>query len=80
MSAPHDIHNPNPPQTNFAPTLRPYQVDFIARVALEIAAGRRRILPARNDNEPLPPDGATRAWVRLLQIAFAKSRPWARAT
>ena len=33
-----------PTLPQIAPTLRPYQADVIARVALEIAAGRRRIL------------------------------------
>ena len=37
-----DSQEPTLPQ--IAPTLRPYQADVIARVALEIAAGRRRIL------------------------------------
>jgi hypothetical protein len=29
--------------------------------------------PARNDVEPLPPNGATRAWVRSQQIAYARA-------
>jgi superfamily II DNA or RNA helicase len=44
LSDRHDSQNPNPPQINLAPTLRPCQSDVIALVALEIAAGRCRIL------------------------------------